>query len=216
MCAWITLDKPSREHIFLHFLCHRKGISLAARKGFNSSRKYRNDKNVLMTHLFCSVCQSCLTLCNLMDCSMPGFPVHHLFPELAETHVHWVGDASHFILCSPLLFLPSVFPSIGIFSNESVLHIRSPKYWSLSFSISPSNEYSGVICFRIDWLDLLAVQGDSNEFCPGGTRWQEELVDVLENIFLHGYIRNTPSDTEVHAEYQLRVDRSTWPAEKNI
>ena len=112
-----------------------------------------------MTHLFCSVCQSCLTLCNLMDCSMPGFPVHHLFPELAETHVHWVGDASHFILCSPLLFLPSVFPSIGIFSNESVLHIRSPKYWSLSFSISPSNEYSGVICFRIDWLDLLAVQG---------------------------------------------------------
>ena len=59
------------------------------------------------------------------------------------------------------------------------------------------------MCFRIDWLDLLAVQGDSDEFCPGGTRWQEELVDVLENIFLHGYIRNTPSDTEVHAEYQL-------------
>ena len=64
MCAWITLDKPSREHIFSHFLCHRKGISLAAREGFNSSRKYRNDKNILMTHLFCSVSRSCLTLCN--------------------------------------------------------------------------------------------------------------------------------------------------------
>ena len=164
MCAWITLDKPSREHIFLHFLCHRKGISLAARKGFNSSRKYRNDKNILMTHLFCSVSRSCLTLCNPMVCSTPGFPVHHLFPELAQTHVHWVGDANHFILCHPLLFLPSIFPSISVFSNESVLHIRSPKYWRFSFSISPSNEYSGVTCFRIDWLDLLEVQGTLKSF----------------------------------------------------
>jgi len=159
MCAWITLDKPSREHIFLTLLCHHKGISLAAREGFNSSRKYRNDKNILMIHLFCSVSRSCLTLCNPMVCSTPGFPVHHLFPELAQTHVHWVGDANHFILCHPLLFLPSIFPSIGVFSNESVLHIRSPKYWRFSFSISPSNEYSGVTCFRIDWLDLLEVQG---------------------------------------------------------
>ena len=159
MCAWITLDKPNREHIFSHFLGYRKGISLAAREGFISSKKYRNDKNILMTHLFCSVSRSCLTLCNPMDCSTPGFHVHHLFPELAQTHVHWVGDANHFILCCPLLFLPSIFPSISVFSNESVLHIISSKYWSFSFCISPSNAYSGVICFRIDWLDLLAVQG---------------------------------------------------------
>ena len=67
--------------------------------------------------------------------------------------------SNHFILCCPLLLLPSLFPSIRVFSNESVLHIRWPKYWSFSFNISPSNEYSGLISFRIDWLDLLAVQG---------------------------------------------------------
>ena len=92
-----------------------------------------------------------------MDYSMPGFPVHHQLPELAQTHIHRVSDAiqpSH-----PLLLLPSIFPSIRVFFNESVLHIRWPKYWSFSFSISPSNEYSGLISFRMDWFDLLAVQG---------------------------------------------------------
>ena len=91
----------------------------------------------------------------------PGFPVHHQLPEFTQTHLHWVGDAfqsNHLILCCPLL-PPSIFPSIRVFSNESVLHIRWPKYWSFSFSISPSNEYSGPISFRMDWLDLLAVQG---------------------------------------------------------
>ena len=166
-----------------------------------------------------------------MDCSTPGFPVHHQLPKLIQIHVHRVGDdiqpshasvvpfpsslqsfpasgslqmsqffhqlASHvwffatpwivahqaslsitnswslfklmsiesvmpsnyLILCHPLLLLPSVIPSIRVFSNESVLHIRWPKYWSFSFSISPSNEYSVLISFRMDWLDLLAVQG---------------------------------------------------------
>ena len=92
-----------------------------------------------------------------MNCSMPDFPVHHQFLELAQTHVHRVGDAiqpSH-----PLLLPPSIFPSIRVFSNESVLRIRWPKYRSFSFSISPSSEYSGLISFRIDRLDLLAVQG---------------------------------------------------------
>ena len=93
-----------------------------------------------------------------MDCSTPGFPVHHQLPELAQTHVYW-ASSNHLILCHPLLLLPSIFPSIRVFSNESVLHIRWPKYWSFSFSISPSNEYSGLIPFRMDWLDLLAVQG---------------------------------------------------------
>ena len=113
------------------------------------------------TLLFSSVIQSCATLCDPMDCSTPGFPVHHQLLELTQTRVHLDGDVSNFlILCHPLLFLPSVFASIRIFfSNESVLPIRWPKYWSLSFSISLSNEYSGLISFGIDWLDLLAVQG---------------------------------------------------------
>ena len=95
-----------------------------------------------------------------MDCSMPGFPVHHQLPELAQIHVHRVSDAiQHLVLCHPLLLLPSVFPSIRVYSNESVLCIRWSKYWGFSFNISPSNEYSGLISFRIDWFDLLAVQG---------------------------------------------------------
>ena len=113
-----------------------------------------------MKHHFSSVTQSCLTLCDPMFCSMPGLPVYHQLPQLAQTHVYPVGDAiqpSH--LLSPLLLLPSIFPSMRIFSNESVLHIRWPKYWSFSFSISPSNDYSGLISFRMDRLDLLAVQG---------------------------------------------------------
>ena len=95
-----------------------------------------------------------------MDCSMPFPPVHHL-PKFAQIHVHWVGDAvqSHLILCHPLLLLPSIFPSIRVFSSESALHIRGLKYWSFNFSISPPNEYSGLISFRIDWFGLLAVQG---------------------------------------------------------
>ena len=92
-----------------------------------------------------------------MDCSTPGFPVHHQLLELAQTHVHQCHPTISF--CHPLLLLPSIFPSIRVFFNESALHIRWPKYWSFSFSISPSNEYSGLISFRMDWLDPLAVQG---------------------------------------------------------
>ena len=95
-----------------------------------------------------------LTLYDPMDCSTPGFPVYHHLPELAQTHVHWVGDA-----VVPFSSCLQPFPSIRVFSNESVLHIKLPKYWSFSFSISPSSEYSGLISFRIDWFDLFAVQG---------------------------------------------------------
>ena len=95
-----------------------------------------------------------------MDCSTPGFPVHHQFLGLTQTHViKWVMPSNHLILCRPLLFLPSIFPSIRIFSSESVLHIRWPKDSSSRFSIRPFKEYSGLISFKIDWLDLLAVQG---------------------------------------------------------
>ena len=106
----------------------------------------------------CSVAQSCPTLCDPTDCSPPGLPVHHQLPELIQTHVHRVSDAiqpSH-----PLLLPPSVFPSVRVFSSESVLHIRCLKYWSFSCSISPSNESSGLISLRMDWFELLAVQGD--------------------------------------------------------
>ena len=95
-----------------------------------------------------------------MNGSTPGLPVYHKFPESTQTHVHWVGDASnHLILYRPLLLLPSIFPSVKVFSNESALHIRWPKYWSFSYNISPSNEHLGLISFRMDWLNLLAVQG---------------------------------------------------------
>ena len=108
----------------------------------------------------CAVTKSSLTLCYLMDCSTPGFSVLHHLLELAQTHVHRVGDAiQHLVLCCPLFLLPSIFPSIRVFSNESALHIRWPKYWNFSFSISPSNEYSGLISFRMDLFDLLSVQG---------------------------------------------------------
>ena len=94
-----------------------------------------------------------------MGCSMPGLPVHHQLPEFTQTHVHWVGDAIQPSHPHPLFLPPSIFSIIRVFSNESVLCIRWPKYWSFSFNISPSNEYSGLIFFRMDWLDLLAVQG---------------------------------------------------------
>ena len=104
--------------------------------------------------------QSCPTLCNPMNHSTPGLPVYHQLPEFTQTHVHWVGDAiqpSH--PRHPLLLLPPIPPSIRVFSNESALRMRWPEYWSFSFSISPSNEHPGLISFRMDWLDLLAVQG---------------------------------------------------------
>ena len=111
---------------------------------------------------FSSVTQLCPTFCNPMACSKPGFPVHH--QELIQSLfrlicIELVMPSNHLILCHPLLFPSSIFPSSRVFSNESVLRIRWPKYWHFSFSISPSNEYSGLISFRMDWLDLLAVPG---------------------------------------------------------
>ena len=97
-------------------------------------------------------------LCDPMDCSMPGLPVYSQ-SLLKLVSIESVMPSNHLILCHPLLLLPSIFPSVRVFSNESILHIRWPKYWSFSFSISPSNEYPGLISFRMDWLDLLAVQG---------------------------------------------------------
>ena len=107
----------------------------------------------------CSVDKLCLTLCDPMDCSLPGFPVLHYLPSLLRLmSIESVMPPNHLILCCPLL-PPSMFPSIRVFSNESVLCIMWPNYQSFTFGISTSNEYSGLISFRMGWLDLLAVLG---------------------------------------------------------
>ena len=114
----------------------------------------------LLTVQFSSVAQLCLTLCNPMNRSTPGLRVHHQLPESTQTmSIESVMPSSHLILCCPLLLLPPIPPSIRVFSNESTLRMKWPKYWSFRFSISPSNEHPGLISFRMDLLDLLAFQG---------------------------------------------------------
>ena len=124
--------------------------------------------HMVVINCCCSVAKSCLTLCNLLDCSMPGFPVLHHLPELVQTHVHWVGDAIQGS-CPPFMPFSSCllsFPVSGSFPMSQLFgSIRWPKYWSIStFSISPSKEYLGLISFRIDLFDLLAVQGTPRVF----------------------------------------------------
>ena len=123
-----------------------------------------------------------------MNHSTPGLPVHYQFPESTQTHVHWVHwwlvmPSNNLILCCPLLLLPSIFPSIRVFSNESALRIRWPNYWSFSLNISPSNEHPGLISFRMDWLDLLAVQGTlksllQHHSSKASTVWQSAFFIV--------------------------------------
>ena len=111
----------------------------------------------ISVHFSCSVVFNSL---QPIDYSIPGFPVHHQLPELTQlVSIKSVMPSNHFILCHPLLLLPSILPNIRVFSHESVLWIRWPMYWNFSFSISPSSEYSELIIFRINWFDLLAVQG---------------------------------------------------------
>ena len=141
------------------------------------------------------VAQSCLTLYDPMNCSTAGLPVHHQLPEFTQTHVHQVGDAIHHLtLCRPLLLLPPIPPSIRVFSNESTLRMRWTKYWSFSFSISPSNEHPGLISFRMDWLDLLAVQGTLKSLSN---------TTVQEHQFFNAQL-SSQSNSHIH----------TWPLEK--
>ena len=138
--------------IFLHYLPPSLISSCLNLALWNSGRFKECE------HTLSSVQQ--LILSDPMDCSTPGLPVHHqLWSLLKLMSIESVMPSNHLILCRPLLLLPSIFLSIRVFSNESALHIRQPKYWSFSFNISPSNEYSGLISFRMDWLDLLAVPG---------------------------------------------------------
>ena len=150
-------------------------------------------KTSLYSVQFRSVTQSCLTLCDPMNCSTPGLPVHHQLLEFTQTHVLWVGGAiqsSH-----PLfLLLPSIFPSIRVFSNESALRIRWTNYWSFNFNISPSNEHPGLISFRMDWLDLLAVQG------------------TLKSLLQH---HSSKASILLHSAFHIvQLYIHTWPLEK--
>ena len=114
---------------------------------------------------FSSVTQSCPSFCDLMNRSTPGLPVHHHLPEFTQTHVHRVSDAIQSSHPLPSPSPPALIPSsIRVFSNESTFRMRWPEYWSFSFSISPSKEHPGPISFRMDWLDLLAVQGTLKSF----------------------------------------------------
>ena len=138
---------------------------------------------------FSSVTQSCLTLCDPMYCGMPGFPVHHQLLEPTQTHVHRVSDTtqpSH-PLSSPSPSAFNFFLHQGLF--QGLLHIRWPKYWSFSFSISRSNEYSGLISFGMDWLDLLAVQGT----LKSSPTPQLKSINSLALSFLY-----SPSLTSIH------------------
>ena len=129
-----------------------------SQRNSSSSTTWELTKVQILRPRFSSVVHLCPTLCNPMDCSTPGFPVHHQ-SLLKLMSIELVMLSNHLILHCPLLLPPSIFPSIRVFSSESVLRHQVAKYWSFSFSISPSNEYSGLISFRMDWLDLLAVQG---------------------------------------------------------
>ena len=136
----------------------------------------------------CSIAKLCLTLCNPMDCSTPGFPVSQSLLKLMS--IESMMPCNHLILCCPLPLLPSIFPSIRVFSNESVLCIRWPKYWS--FRISPFNEYSGLISFRIDWFDLLEVQGNLKNLLQHHSSkasiLQRSAFFMVQLLYPHPYI----------------------------
>ena len=156
--------------------------------------------NAAMIICCCSIIQSCPTLCNPMDCCTPCLLILHHFPEIPWTHVHWVSDASnHLILFHPLFLLPSIFPSVMVFFNESGLHNGWPKYWSFSCSIRMSNKYSGLISFRTDWFDLLAVQGSLKESSPT-LKFKSINSSQLSLLYgpaftsMHGYWKNHSFD----------------------
>ena len=139
---------------------------------------------------FSSVAQSCPSLCDPMNRSMSGLPVHHQLPEFTRLmSIESVMTSSYLILCLPLLFLPPIPPSIRVCSDESTLRMRWPKFWSFSFSISPSNEHPGLISFRTDWLDLFAVQGTLRVF----SSTQFKSINSLVLSFLY-----SPSLTSIY------------------
>ena len=152
-------------HVYVIFCFFSSGhIFRAAAWKTNRCKIYRYESTVLLSvYCCCSVAKCCPILCDPMNCSMPGFPVlHYLWSLLKLMYIESMMPSNHLILCYPLLFLPSVLPSIRVFFNELALHLRWPKYWS--FNISPSREYSGLISFRIDWLISFLSKGLSKSF----------------------------------------------------
>ena len=141
-----------------------------------------------------SVAQLCPTLCDPMNRSTPGLSVHHQLLEFTQTHVHRVGDASsHLILYRPLLLLPPIPLSIRVFSSESALCMRWPKYWNFSLSISPSNEHPGLVSFRIYWLDLLAVHGTRKSLL----QHHSSKASILRSAFF-----TVPTLTSIHDHWK--------------
>ena len=137
----------------------------------------KNFYYVYLCFCCCSLTRWWLTLCNPKDYITPGSPVLHYLLEFAQIHVHLVMLSNHLTICHSLFHLPSIFPSIRVFSNELALYIRWPKYWSFSFNNSPSNEYSALISFKTDWFELLAVQGTLKSLL-----WHHDLkVSVLQH-----------------------------------
>ena len=131
-----------------------------------------------------------------MDCNMAGFPVHNQLPELAQTmSIKSVMPSNHLILCCPFFLLPSSFPSIRVFSNESGHHLRQPKFWSFSFSISHSNEHSGLISFRIDWFGLLAVQGTLKSLLQHHSSKASMLLHSVFLMVQHSHLYMTTGKT---------------------
>ena len=154
---------------------------------------------------FSSVTQSCPALCNPVNLSTPGLPVHHQLPEFTQTHVHWsVMPSNDLILCRPLFLLSSIFPNIRVFSNESALHIRGPKYWSFSFNISPSNGNPRPIS-RMDWLDLLAVQGTLKSLLTP----QFKSINSSALSFLY-----SPTFTSIHDYWKNNSFNIPWRRER--
>ena len=156
---------------------------------------------------FSSVAESCLTLCDPINCSTLGLPVHHQLLEFTQTHVHQVSDAIQPYLCRFLLLLPSIPPSIRVFSSESTLRMRWPKYWSFSFNISPSNEHPGLISFRIDWLDLLAVQGTLKRL-PQHHRSKASILWLLlsRQVLMRLYNSGIWSQNDLfYYEYEMKI-----------
>ena len=149
---------------------------------------------------FSSVAQSCPTLCDPMKHSTPGLPVHHYLQSLLKfMSTELVMPSNHVILCHPLL-LPSIFPSIMLFSNESALRIKWPKYWSFGFSISPSNEYSGLIPFRMDWFDRLAVQGTLKSLLQH--KW---MLPWLKHRFTKWWL-----EIQIHTMMIFSINYGSW------
>ena len=161
---------------------------------------------------FTSVTQSCPTLCHPMDCSTPGLPVHHQLPEFTQTHAHRVGDAiqpSH-PLSSPSPPALNLVQHQGFFSNESVLRITWPKYWSFSFNISPSHEHPGLVSFRMDWLDLLAVQGTLKSLLQHHSS-KASIVGIQLSLWSNSHNHSAHQwrngDTDIHMEYYSTVKK---------